>query len=163
SAASDCTCERSWTSVSTTRRCSSAASSSCSRSSDEPICESLRSSRWPPASATCASRSARTVCASRAKYSTALSSSRPSRCAAGLDPLDGLRFLDRDSLAQVSLPLAQPLGDFVQGAAPLALVRVELGARGLGDLPCGPLELGHERREPLALLLARGVEPLRIK
>ena len=82
---------------------------------------------------------------------------------AGLDALDRLGFLGRDAFAQLALALAQPLGHLVQRAAPVALVRLELLLRRLGELVDGARELGLERGQPLALFLAGGVEPLRVE
>ena len=63
---------------------------------------------------------------------------------AGLDPLDRLGLLGRDALAELTLALAEPVGDLVQRAAPVALVRLELLVRTLSVLARGLLELGPE-------------------
>src|SRR5205085_5083759 len=78
------------------------------------------------------------------------------------DPLDRFRLLALDPLEQLPLAAAHPLVELVQGATALGRVRLDLGA-GRGERLLERLVvLGAQPREPAALALALGREPLRV-
>ena len=79
---------------------------------------------------------------------------------AGLNPAHGFRFLGGDALPKLALALAEPLGDLVQRAPPLALVDLDLAARGGSRLLGGPLEFLPQLRKDRPLILAGGLELL---
>src|SRR5205814_2228436 len=65
-----------------------------------------------------------------------------------------------DALPKIALALAEPLGDLVQRPPPLALVDLDLAARGGSRLLRGPLEFLPQLRKDRPLILAGGLELL---
>src|SRR5205823_3365605 len=79
-----------------------------------------------------------------------------------LDAAQRLRLLALDLLLQAALADAQALADLVEGPPPLCRMRLELRARRLDGLLCQLLELDAQLRHLGALLLACGLQALRV-